>query len=174
MINRSVVRIPLVPTVFKEYFDMFFKVVRKNISQKINRNINSCRMRVPVPSCSRSMISGQNLTGAFTTWLTDSLVRLRVRQVIIRSHCYMVMLRDDDPRCRLRKMKIISSDSIALLRRLSMTFDNNPTHYQHILPQTRKEACVNVLRTSESVKPLRERMFGLIGTITSVGRVHKL
>ena len=64
MINRSVVRIPLLPTVFKEYFGMFFKVVRKNISQKINRNINSCRMRVPVPSCSRSMISGQNLTGA--------------------------------------------------------------------------------------------------------------
>ena len=64
MINRSVVRIPLVPTVFKEYFDMFFKVVRKNISQKINWNINSCRMKVPVPSCSRSMISGQNLTGA--------------------------------------------------------------------------------------------------------------
>ena len=64
MINRSVVRIPLLPTVFKEYFDMFFKVVRKNISQKINRNINSCRMRVPVPSCSRSMISGQNLRGA--------------------------------------------------------------------------------------------------------------
>ena len=51
-------------TVFKEYLDMFFKVVRKNISQKINRNINSCRMRVPVPSCSRNMISGQNLTGA--------------------------------------------------------------------------------------------------------------
>ena len=64
MINRSVVRIRLLPTVFKEYFDMFFKVVRKNISQKINRNINSCCMRVPVPSCSRSMISGQNLTGA--------------------------------------------------------------------------------------------------------------
>ena len=64
MINRFVVRIPLLPTVFKEYFDMFFKVVRKNISQKINWNINSCRMRVPVPSCSRSMISGQNLKGA--------------------------------------------------------------------------------------------------------------
>ena len=64
MINRSVVRIPLLPTVFKEYFNMFFKVVRKNISKKINRNIKNCRMRVPVPSCSRSMISGQNLTGA--------------------------------------------------------------------------------------------------------------
>ena len=71
MINRSVVRIPLVPTVFKEYFDMFFKVVRKNLSQKINRNINSCRMRVPVPSCSRSMISGQNLTGASSNCLVE-------------------------------------------------------------------------------------------------------
>ena len=25
MINRSVVRIPMLPTVFEEYFDMFFK-----------------------------------------------------------------------------------------------------------------------------------------------------
>ena len=34
MINRSVVRIPLVPTVFKEYFDMFFKEVRKKYKSK--------------------------------------------------------------------------------------------------------------------------------------------
>ena len=55
------------PPSFKEYFNMLFKVVRKNISQKINQNINRCHMRVPVPSCSRSMISGQNLTGAGAT-----------------------------------------------------------------------------------------------------------
>ena len=76
MINRSVVRIPLLPTVFKEYFDMFFKVVRKNISQKINRNINSCRMRVPVPSCSRSMISGQNLIGAYSADMKNNYINL--------------------------------------------------------------------------------------------------